>query len=393
MWSVSGTLRGFYDDNYETASSGSKIGSYGFEVSPQIALNVPLQQTELGMRYIYGLYYYQTREQLGQNPIDQTHQLDLWVDHAFTEHWQARVQDSFVIGQEPELLDPNTSVTRRVNGNNVRNSGTVTLHTDWTRLFSTELGYQNSFYDYEDSGGNSVDPSVAGLLNRIEQSVWLNLQWQVRPETTVLVGGNFGLVNYTADEQIAFVPMLGKFYYSQDRDNRSYIGYVGFQHAFLPNLSVNAQGGVQYTETYNDPLSSPSLAPYATMSAVYTYASGSYAQVGFTESQNATDVIAPTPSGRITQYQQSSTVYASINQKLTPKLMGTAIGRWQHSVFNEGIYNNMAEDYYSLGLNLSYSFTPHFSGEAGYNFDDVHSQAAGNSYTRNRVYLGITAAY
>jgi hypothetical protein len=209
----------------------------------------------------------------------------------------------------------------------------------------------------------------------------------------VVVGGNFGLANYTADEQIAFVPMLGKFYYSQNRDNRSYIGYVGFQHVFLPNLSVNAQGGVQYTETYNDPLSSPSLAPYAVMSAIYTYASGSYAQVGFTESQNATDVIAPTPSGRVTQYQQSSTVYASINQKLTPKLMGTVIGRWQHSVFNEGLYNNMAEDYYSLGLNLSYSFTPHFSGEAGYNLDDVHSQAAGDSYTRNRVYLGITAAY
>jgi hypothetical protein len=393
MWSVSGTLRGFYDDNYQTASSGSKIGSYGVEVSPQVALNVPLQQTELGMRYIYGLYYYQTREQLGQNPFDQTHQLDLWVDHAFTEHWQARVQDSFVIGQEPELLDPNTSVTRRVDGNNVRNTGTLTLHTDWTRLFSTELGYQNSFYDYEDSGGNSVEPSLAGLLNRIEQSAWLNLQWKVRPETMVVVGGNFGLANYTADEQIAFVPMLGKFYYSQNRDNRSYIGYVGFQHVFLPNLSVNAQGGVQYTETYNDPLSSPSLAPYAVMSAIYTYASGSYAQVGFTESQNATDVVAPDAQGRITQYQQSSTVYASINQKLTPKLMGTVIGRWQHSVFNEGLYNNMAEDYYSLGLNLSYSFTPHFSGEAGYNFDDVHSQAAGDSYTRNRVYLGITAAY
>jgi hypothetical protein len=68
---------------------------------------------------------------------------------------------------------------------------------------------------------------------------------------------------------------------------------LGFQHAFLPNLSVNAQGGVQYTESYNDPLSSPSLAPYAVMSAVYTYAPGSYAQIGFTESQNATDVVAP----------------------------------------------------------------------------------------------------
>jgi hypothetical protein len=394
MWSVSGTLRGFYDDNFDTAPNGSsKVGSFGFEVSPQVSLNVPLQQTELGMRFIYGLYYYQKREDRGENPFDQTDQFDLWVDHAFTERWQARVQDSFVVGQEPELVDPNTSLTRRVNGNNFSNTGTITLHTDWTRLFSTELGYQNSLYDYENSGGNFINPSLAGLLNRIEQSAWLNLQWMVRPETMLQVGGRFALANYTADEQIAFAPVPAKLYYSQDRDSRSYIGYLGFQHAFLPNLSMNAQGGVQYTESYNDPSSSPTLTPYAVMSVVYTYTPGSYAQIGFTESQSATDVVQPDAQGRITQNQQSSTVYGSINQKLTAKLMGTIIGRWQHSVFNQGRYNNDTSDYYSLGVNLSYSFTPHFSGEAGYNLDDVHSQVAGDNYTRNRVYLGVSALY
>jgi hypothetical protein len=408
MWSVSGTLRGFYDDNYTTAPSGSKVGSYGLEVTPQVSLNVPLQQTELGMRYIYGLYYYQARENLGENPIDQTHQFDLWVDHAFTERWQARVQDSFVMGQEPELIDPNTSETRRVNGNNISNSGTITLHTDWTRLFSTELGYQNSLYDYENSGAvvaylipgpppsipTSVDASLAGLLNRIEQSAWLNLQWMVRPETMVQVGGRFALANYTGDEPVATAfPYANHIYYSDARDSRSYIGYLGFQHAFLPNLSMNAQGGAQYTESYNDPSSSPTLTPYAVMSAVYTYTPGSYAQIGFTESQSATDVVEPDAQGRITQNQQSSTVYGSINQKLTAKLMGTIIGRWQHSVFNQGRYNNDTSDYYSLGVNLSYSFTPHFSGEVGYNLDDIHSQVPGDSYTRNRVYLGVSALY
>ena len=113
MWSVSGTLRGFYDDNYQTASSNAKKGSFGFEFSPQLELNVPLQQTEVGVRYTYGLYYYQEREDLNQNPIDQSHQFDLWVDHAFTERGQARVQYSFVMGHEPELIDPMLSVLTR----------------------------------------------------------------------------------------------------------------------------------------------------------------------------------------------------------------------------------------------------------------------------------------
>ena len=261
------------------------------------------------MRYTYGLYYYQKREDLGENPIDQTHQFDLWVDHAFTERWQAKVQDSFVVGQEPELIDPNTSYPRRTEGNNISNTGTLTLNTIWTRLFSTVLGYQNSFFDYQNSGATvigaysgttfypySVNASLAGLLNRIEQSVWLNLQWQVGPETVVLIGGDFGLVNYTGDEPVATAfpscACTSNFiYYSDNRDSRSYFGYVGVQHAFLPNLTVNAQGGFQYTDNYNDPLSSPSLAPYAVMSATYTYAPGCYAQIGFTESQKATDVI------------------------------------------------------------------------------------------------------
>ena len=77
----------------------------------------------------------------------------------------------------------------------------LTLHTDWTREFSTVLSYQNSFYDYENSGGTfvapgaynqisisppeflftgslpSVIPSYAGLLNRVEQTFGLDLQW------------------------------------------------------------------------------------------------------------------------------------------------------------------------------------------------------------------------
>ena len=89
------------------------------------------------------------------------------------------------------------------------------------------------------------------------------MAWSGRKPCSWLAA-DFGLVNYTADEQIAISLPLAiitndPFYYSDDRDNRSYIGYLGFQHAFLPNLSLNAQGGFQYTDSYNDPLSSPSL--------------------------------------------------------------------------------------------------------------------------------------
>ena len=401
LWSISGTLRGFYDNNYDTQQTDGR-GSYGFEVSPSFSLNVPMQQTEFGLRYTYGLYYYQDREELHQNPIDQTHEFDLWLDHAFTERVQGSVLDSFIVGQEPELLTPSsqgpTPVVQRVEGDNIANYATFTLHNDWTRLLSTDLGYKNGFFYYQQHGdGNPIDeganPSLAGTLNRDENTAWLNLNWQVLPETVALMGVQFDQANYIANEVIGeFGPL---YYYSDSRDSRSYTGYLGLQENFLPNLTFAANVGVQYTDYYNDPLNSTtSVSPYAVASLTYTYAPGDYAQIGVNHSRNATyqvDTVAS--NGSIALDQESTLVFANINHQLTPKLLATAIGQVQLSSYNGGLYNNDVDTFYSIGLNLSYALTPHFSAEAGYNFDDVQSQIPGTEYSRNRVYLGVTAVY
>jgi hypothetical protein len=356
------------------------------------------------------MQYYQERESLGQDPVDQSDQLDLWVDHAFTERWQAKVMDTFVVAQEPSLLTPNGSAESlpiRVRGDNVVNTGNITLNTDWTRLFSTSLNYQNSFYDYQNSGetvANIINnylgmpgvpgASLAGLLNRIEQTVSLDFQWRFSAETMAFFGGSFEQVNYNGDEPIAVNPVASSIYYSKDRDNRQYTGYVGIQHNLLPNLNVTAKVGATYTDEYNDPSSSASVTPYAVVSVIYTYLPGSYAEIGLNQSRNATDVVTPNlTTGTITEDQESTYVYGSINHQITPKLLGTVIGSWQYSTFQEGAYANQSDSLYSLGLNFTYTFTPHFSADAGYNFDDIQSNINQRGYTRNRVYLGVTAAY
>ena len=98
---MSGTLRGFYDDNYNTAATGpSKRGSFGFEVSPSVGLNVPLQQTELGLRYTYGLYYYQDREE-PRSRTRLTRRTSLicgWIMRS-PNAGQAKVQDTLAVGR------------------------------------------------------------------------------------------------------------------------------------------------------------------------------------------------------------------------------------------------------------------------------------------------------
>src|SRR5688500_9886824 len=73
-WSISAALRGFYDDNYNTAPDGpSKLEAFGFEVTPSFSLNFPLDQTFLGLSYVYSLRWYEERP--GRNH-DETHQVN-----------------------------------------------------------------------------------------------------------------------------------------------------------------------------------------------------------------------------------------------------------------------------------------------------------------------------
>jgi hypothetical protein len=410
-WSVGATLRGFYDDNYDI--TGTKKGSFGLELLPTISFHEPLQQTDLGLRYTYGLYYYQDRNDAGVNPFDQTHQLDLWLDHAFNERWHGNFNDTFAVGQEPELLNPNPTqaiaAPYRVNGDNISNHGTLILNTDWTRLFSTAVTYDNGYYDYQNGGtevvsgpnlitpGTGAGPSLSAILDRVEESASVDFKWHVQPETTLYIGYQFSWINYTGNQPIALVTPTSTFngiYHSSDRDNWSQYGYLGIEHDFTANLSANVRAGASYTDTYADPLfPNTSWAPYADISLTYTYIPGSYVQFGFTHDISATDQVTPDTAGEITQYAEDSVIYMDVNHRLTSKLVATVIGRVQYSTFDSGYAGNFDETDYSLGVNLNYEINQHFSVDAGYNYDDVQTQIAGYSYNRNRVYLGLTANY
>lgn len=416
-WSVGATLRGFYDDNYNI--SAEHQGSFGLELLPTISFHEPFQQTDVGLRYTYGLYYYQDRNDAGVNPFDQTHQLDLWVDHAFNEAWHGTFNDTFAVGQEPELLNSNPVAAQaapyRVDGDNISNHGNFVLNTDWTRLFSTSLSYNNGYYEYDNSGtrvlpdgtgglvlfspGSGVglsNASLAGILDRVEESADIDFKWHLQPDTTLYLGYQFSWVNYTGNEPIAVINNLGTpfVYHSGDRDNWSQYGYVGVQHDFTSNLSANVRVGGSYTDTYADPLfPSTAWAPYADVSAVYTYIPGSYVQLGFTHDISSTDQVAPNAAGKITQYAESSVIYLDVNHRITSKIVATLIGRIQYSTFDGGLAGSADETDYGVGLNLDYEINRHFSVDFGYNYDDVQTQLAGYGYTRNRVYLGLTASY
>src|SRR6185503_13351744 len=115
-WSVSATVRGFYDDNPTTSPDTIRVvnpltgkvtkiepqDSFGVEVSPAIYLNLPMEQTFISLGYVYSLRYYDDR---GDHNTDQSHEFNGRISHQFSPRQDITAEDSFVITQEPSVAE------------------------------------------------------------------------------------------------------------------------------------------------------------------------------------------------------------------------------------------------------------------------------------------------
>lgn len=414
-WSVSATLRGFYDDNVGTVPNNQSLppgvsrDALGFEVSPSAALAWSVDQTTVTLGAMYSFKHYDHIPPNATGHNDNTFTFNAGLTHAFNEQISARVSDSFVIGQEPDLLRAgNTfSTFQRVSGNNIRNYGMIGLDWQLTPEWGLGAGYDNAYYAYKDRGVGQVllpdglgvlyQPSLAGALNRIENRFHVEGNYALQPETKLLVGYQFTDVNYTADEIVGglFDPFLGDTrVYSDQRNSREHTGYVGAEHNFSPQLKGAIRVGASYTTYPNDDFTDDTWTPYVNASLRYNYAPQSYVEGGFSYDRNATDVVGAGLNGTTTLDAESAVVYGSVVHSFTPQLFGSVVGQFQNSHYHGGTFDNSDEQYYLVGLNLEYRFNQYFSAHAGYNYDHLASDGSLNrTYGRNRIYIGVTATY
>ncbi|MCL5095934.1 MAG: outer membrane beta-barrel protein [Candidatus Omnitrophica bacterium] len=380
-WNISATLRGFYDDNYDTRPTGQRLNSFGFEVSPTASANYVWAQNAASLSYTYRMRYYENRAHYHESSADHTHLINGSFEHSFSDQYKLDLSDAFVIAQEPELIDPSGSIRRRANGSNIRNTASARLRGDVTRLFGFELGYSNTFYDFD-------DPFYALLLNRMHHLAHLDLRWHALPQTWGILGYQFGLVDYTHSAEGVIDPEV--------RNNRSHYIYLGADHAMMGG-KVNAYGriGGQITDFYNADrvpgADETTASPYADFGATWAYMPGSFLQLGIRHSRLATDIFAFD--------QEATTLYGQVSQQITPKLTCNLTAQYQNASFNDSSQPNIdgkIENYYIAGVNLAYQIMTApvaVAAETGYNLDVLDSQLSDRSYTRNRVYLGVRASY
>lgn len=394
-------LRGFYDSNINTTPD-NEVDSFGFAVNPFIGFGMAWDQTSASVSYDLNAQYYDKVPSGQDGHWDYTHTFSAGLSHTFSPRVQMAVRDSFVIGQEPDVLRAGDAYAtlQRIPGNNIRNYGVISANIEVTQLLGLEVGYANSYYNYAADGvtlsGINYLGSNAGILNRIENLAHIDTRWNIRPETVGVLGYAYSQTLYTGDEIIGgtiFDPVT-----SEERNNRGSYFYAGVDQTFSPDLSGSLRAGARYTDFYNDPnTESGSWTPYVQASMKYFYRVASSVEVGVTYDRSASDIVgggAGTGGAFVTD-SDTLVAYASLTHQITPKLFGTLIGTYQNQTYNGGgpDYNGKVDQYYIFGANLSYRFTPHYSANLGYNFDALNSQIPGRDFTRNRVYVGVTAAY
>ena len=410
-WTVSATLRGFYDDNYTTSPSHIERDSWGFEVSPSAALNLIRDQTALGLSYVYSARWYEDRDSIDEDAWDHSHQVNGKLSHAFTPRFKIDLSDSFVFGQEPELIEPAgagvTSTGLRSEGDVLRNHALGSFSAGITENITTVIGYANEYYDYEQEGFNSR----SAHLDRMEHLASLNLRAVVAPKTVLVGGYNYEIVDYSSDDFIG-IPFFA--YPAEERNSTSHYLYAGVDQGISPTLNLSARAGAQYTEyddadvvrdiysAFGNEFEEDRWTPYVDLNVTWLYMPGSYAQLGAVHKRAQTDVgFALTPEGEFIPNLdgQSTSIYGSVSHRIFGALTAAAIASYQHNEYDNEGFDSYGEDYFMAGINLTYELNRYVALEAGYNYDWLDSdvdEAPGpdsRSYKRNRVYVGVRGTY
>ncbi|HWD19686.1 MAG TPA: outer membrane beta-barrel protein [Verrucomicrobiae bacterium] len=408
-WSLSASLRGFYDDNYLTlpghfatsaTTTASKRASWGVELAPSISFNHSVEDTLIAASYVYDLRYYEDH-----STKDQTHQFNAKLDHQFSERYKLNIGESFVIAQEPTVLDASVVTSPlRVPGNNVRNTGNIDFFGIMTKLLDFHLGYVNTVTAYQQTEGDVVGddlvpgiggpiPSRSAALDRMDQLVIGDLRWKFRPETTGVTGAQYEHVDYTSPEYIIFPAPGQAGFRANIRNSDSYFGFVGVDQSFTPNLNGTLRVGGEYVDYYK--AHQNEVSPYVDASLTWQYMAQSYVQAGVKHIHNSTDVVGGFGVGATPVLDEESTAaYISLSHTIS-SLTISVLGQAQFSDFKGGGagFDGASDDFYVAGINLSYRINPFLVTEAGYNYNRLISDLGSRSYVRNQVYVGIRATY
>ena len=418
QWSISASLRGFYDDNITTVPDrfdidprpGSaneviltKEESFGIDITPSLRYHVARGQTRAEASYAFGGRWYQNRN---PDQWDISHNLAGKLTHSASPGLSFEVADTLRIAQEPEVLTGNF-LRSRGNQDYVHNDASIHATQQLRGTLSLQVGYINTLFEYD-------EPDFAVHLDRVEHTPLVHLKSRMTEDTVGLLGYRYKVVNYTGDyifhgttlprfaeDGTMLPPDLDTGMGSDFRNSRSHYIYLGADHVFNPQMQGSVRAGLQHTRFPR--IDESSSSPFVDANLTYGYAEGSNLTLGVKHERNRYDLANPytvAPGEQATELildQVQTVVYAGLNHRITGRLSGNLVVHYVNGSIEGGgdLIDGSNDRYWGLGLGLGYDLNEHLDLELGYNLDDYDSGVLPQyrSYDRNRVYLGLRASY
>jgi hypothetical protein len=369
-----------YDDNIFTEES-NEVSQWKFVIEPKLDLHILRDLGYFGLSYQYSLQIYEDR-----NPrTDQSHDLSLTWNHKWAERFETRVRDRFRKMFEPELVEVTVQegiagervVTRRLRNDCDYNVFSPSAIIVISPTLTGSLTYENTYVDYD-------DPDVSLWGDRDENSGAASVNYVLTQKTSLTGFYRYQAIDYKYDD-----PKV---------DSTSNIATVGAIHQFSPTLTGNLQVGVERRE-FDNYMRGDELVTGQTQTAPYINASirAPLSETIATEIGYTYRIEETTQSMFLSQELQS--VYLGLSQSFTDRFSAVFNATLDFGQYNvdEARYpetqSNFNDQTVLFALLFRYRIKPNWHAELGWRFTDVDSDFPGNSYTRNRPFIGINAIF
>lgn len=375
-WTISGSLRNFYDDNMFNAPPREALGSFGVEVSPGIAFNLPLQQTILTASYNYSAKYFEART---SGNIDQSHELDAKLEHRFSERYSLTFSENYRRADEPIVGNAQNIIRNTQDASNQRNFLKGELSTLMSPTFGWSVGADTWWQDYSAVYYSSV-------LDLVRQSFHADARWFQTEDALFFTGYAFAVTHYTYPEYLQTAG--ARFIDPSDKDSLLHRFYFGTRYELSRRLELSGRIGVDYTDYKVD---NSVFSPYIDISSRFTYLPGSFVRLNVN--------LERYPAAEVDSLDQEILSFRmAVSHRLAAR---TTVGLdllYQFQSFNDRGSGALSgtDDYYVLSTNAEYKIRENLFATLYYSLSQRvsgRSFARAIDFSRNELYWGLRFSY
>jgi len=357
----SASVRGGYDDNVNTGSSGFERGAGFFSASLNISLNLETPRTSVSTATALGFTYYSGN----LNTTEPNLNLPITILHKVSPRLQIGAAILVLYQREPNFQYSPGSYQN--NGNYFFTQDSFHADYIWQPRFSTVTTYSIVAVKY--------DQMASGLFqDRVENTIGNQFRFLLWPTTNLVGEYRFGVVSYS----------------HVNRDSTSNTILAGVDHQFSPRLTAGFRAGAEFRD-YED--TGEQNSPHFEGNVGYRF--GKDTAAAFTISYGLEEGNVGTTANR-----ESFRIGLVANRNLTARVTTNVSIFYNHDDYSDGqnliaggppvTIPGFTEDSIEISLSVRYAMTRNLGLEAGYNHTQVSSDQMFRDYTRNSVWAGLS---